>query len=50
MDYSRPGFPVDQQLLELAQTHAHLVSDAIQLSQPLSSPSSHDAFNGHTDF
>ena len=29
MDYSTPGFPVHHQLLELAQTHDHRVSDAI---------------------
>ena len=34
-----PGFPIYYQLLELAQTHAHRVGDAIQPSQPLSSPS-----------
>ena len=34
-----PGFPVHQQLPELAQTHVHWVGDAIQLSHPLSSPS-----------
>ena len=34
-----PGFPVHHQLLELAQTHAHPVSDAIQPSYPLSFPS-----------
>ena len=28
MDYSTPGFPVHHQLLELAQTHVHQVSDA----------------------
>ena len=44
MDYSTPGFPVHQQLLELAQTHVHLVSDATQQSHPLSSPSP-PAFN-----
>ena len=38
MDCSTPGFPVHQQLLELAQTHVHWVSDAIQPSHPLSSP------------
>ena len=38
---SVPGFPVHHQLLELAQTH---VSDAIQQSHPLSSPSP-PAFN-----
>ena len=36
---STPGFPVHQQLLELAQTHVHWVSDAIQPSRLLSSPS-----------
>ena len=39
MDCSMPGFPVHHQLLELAQTHVHQVSDAIQPSHPLSSPS-----------
>ena len=39
MDYSTPGFPVHHQLLELAQTHAHWVSDTIQSSHPLPSPS-----------
>ena len=29
MDYSMPGFPVHYQLLELAETHAHRVGDAI---------------------
>ena len=32
-------FPVPHQLLELAQSHFHRVSDAIQPSHPLSSPS-----------
>ena len=36
MDCNTPGFPV--QLLKLAQTHVHPVSDAIQLSHSLSSP------------
>ena len=36
---SMPGFPVHHQLPELAQTHFHRVSDAIQPSHPLSSPS-----------
>ena len=44
MDYSMPGFPVHHQLLELAQTHVHQVSDAIQPSHPLLSPSP-PAFN-----
>ena len=39
MDCSTPGFPVHHQLPELAQTHVHRVSDAIQPSYPLSSPS-----------
>ena len=33
-----PGLPVHHQLSELAQTHVHRVSDAIQPSHPLSSP------------
>ena len=32
MDYSMPGFPVHHQLPDLAQTHVHQVSDAIQPS------------------
>ena len=39
MDFSTPGFPVPYQLPELAQTHVHRVSDAIQPSHPLPSPS-----------
>ena len=39
MDCSTPGFPIYHQLPDLAQTHVHWVSDAIQLSHPLSSPS-----------
>ena len=39
MDCSTPGFPVHHQLPEFAQTYVHRVSDAIQLSHPLSSPS-----------
>ena len=39
MDCSTPGLPVCHQLSELAQTHVHRVSDAIQLSHPLLSPS-----------
>ena len=35
----QPGFPVHHQILKLAQTHAHRVSDTIQPSHPLSSPS-----------
>jgi len=44
MDCSMPGLPVYHQLLELAQTHVHRVSDATQPSHPLSSPSP-PAFN-----
>ena len=44
MDCSRPGLPVHHQLPELAQTHVHRFSDAIQPSHPLSSPSP-PAFN-----
>ena len=35
MDCSTPGFPVLLYLLELAQTHVHRVSDAIQPSHPV---------------
>ena len=39
MNRSTPGLPVHHQLLEFTQIHIHWVSDAIQLSHPLSSPS-----------
>ena len=39
MDCRKPGFPILHHLPELAQTHVHRVSDAIQPSHPLSSPS-----------
>ena len=39
MDCSTPGLPVHHQLLEFTQTHVHRVSDAIQPSHPLLSPS-----------
>ena len=39
MNRSTPGLCVHHQLPELTQTHAHQVSDAIQPSHPLSSPS-----------
>ena len=39
VDCSTPGFPVLHHLPEFAQSHAHWVSDAIQPSHPLSSPS-----------
>ena len=38
MNSSTPGLPVHQ-LLKFTQTHVHWVSDAIQPSHPLSSPS-----------
>ena len=41
---STPGFPAHHQLLEFAQTHVHWVSDVIQTSHPLFSPSA-PAFN-----
>ena len=44
MDCSTPGFPGHHQLPEVAQTNVHWVSDAIQPSHPLSSPSP-PAFN-----
>ena len=39
MDCSTLGFPVHHQLPEPIQTHVHCVSDAIQPSHPLPSPS-----------
>ena len=39
MNRSTPGLPVHHQLPEFTQTHVHRVSDAIQSSHPLSSPS-----------
>ena len=39
MNRSTLGLPVHHQLPELTQTHIHRVSDAIQQSHPLSSPS-----------
>ena len=44
MDWRMPGFNVLPHLPELAQTHLHWISDAIQPSHPLSSPSP-PAFN-----
>ena len=38
-DCSTPGFPVYHQLPEFTETHVHWVSDAIQPSHPVSSPS-----------
>ena len=39
MNCSTPGLPVHHQLPEFTQTHVCRVSDAIQPSPPLSSPS-----------
>ncbi|KAI4575332.1 hypothetical protein MJG53_011535 [Ovis ammon polii x Ovis aries] len=39
MNLSTPGLPVHHQLPEFTQTHVHQVSDAIQPSHPLLSPS-----------
>ena len=44
MDCSMPGFPIHHQLLKLVQIHVHWISDTIQPSHPLSSPSP-PAFN-----
>ena len=44
MDCSIPGFPIHHQLQELVQMQVHWVSDAVQPSHPLSSPSP-PAFN-----
>ena len=41
MNRSTPGLPVHHQLPEFTQTHVHRVSDAIQSSHPLPSPSPH---------
>ena len=49
MDCSMPGFSVHHQLSELAQTHAHWVSDAVQPSHPLSSPSPAFDLSQHQD-
>ena len=44
MNYSMPGLPVHHHLPELTQTHVYRLSDAIQQSHPLPSPSP-PAFN-----
>ena len=44
MNGNLPGFPVLYHLLEYAQTHVHLIGDAIQPSHPLLFPSP-PAFN-----
>ena len=47
MDCSTPGLPVHHQIPEFSQTHVHQLSDIIQPSHPLSSPSP-PAFNHHS--
>ena len=44
MDCSTPGLPVHHQFAEFTQIHVHWVGDAIQPSNPLSSPAP-PAFN-----
>ena len=39
INHSTPGLPVHHQLSEFTQIHVHRLSDAIQPSHPLSSPS-----------
>ena len=39
MNHNTPGLPAHHQLLEFTQTHVYRVSDAIQPSHPMSSPS-----------
>jgi len=39
MNHSTPGLPVHHQLPEFTEIHIHRISDAIQPSHPLSSPS-----------
>ena len=52
MNRSTPGLPVHHQLPEFTQTHAYQVSDAIQPSHPLSSPSppAHNSSQNQTLF
>ena len=47
VDCSTPGLPVYHQLPEFTYTHVHRVSDAIQPSNPLSSPSHAFNFSEH---
>ena len=47
MDYSTPGFPVLHYFPELAQTHVHWVSDAVQPSHPLLPTSSAFSLSQH---
>ena len=52
MNHSTPGLPVHHQLPEFTQIHVLRVSDAIQPSHPLSSPSSpaHNPFQHQSLF
>ena len=57
MNCSTPGLPVHHQLPEFTQTYVHRVSDAIQPSHPLSSPSppapnpsQHQSFSNESTF
>ena len=47
MNCSKPGLPVHHHLPEFTQTHVHRVSDAIQPSNPLSSPFSPTPNSSH---
>ena len=49
MNCSMPGLPAHHQLPESTQTHVHWVSDAIQPSHPLSSPSPALNLSQHQD-
>ena len=50
VDYSMPGLPVHHQPPEFTQTHVHRVSDAIQPSHPLPSPSLAFSLSQHQGF
>ena len=50
MNRSTLGLPVHHQLLDFTQTHNHRVSDAIQPSHPLSSPSPSPNPSQHQSF
>ena len=50
MNHSTPDLPVHHRLLEFTQTHVHRVSDAIQPSQPLLSPSPAPNASQHQSF
>ena len=50
MNHSTPHLPVHHQLPKFTQTQVHRVSDAIQPSHPLSSPSPHPNPSQHQSF